>query len=65
MPTIERRVAALETQVSAADANLKVVLVSVGDGETEAEAMARAGCNPDDPSVMCILLVALPKPAAK
>lgn len=61
MQSIERRIAALENQVSAANANLKVVLVCVRDGETEAEAMARAGCVPDDPGVMCVLLVAPPE----
>lgn len=59
MQNLEKRVAALESHVGAANANLKVMLVGVNEGETEADAMARVGCNPDDPGVMCILLVAL------
>ena len=58
MQNLEKRIAALESQSGIADENLKVVLVGVDKGETQAEAMARAGYVPDDPCVMCVLLVA-------
>lgn len=43
MQAIEKRIAALESQGSAANANLTVMLVAVNEGETEVEAMACAG----------------------
>ena len=58
MQSLEKRLAALESQIRTADANVKVVLVAVLMGETGAEALARAGCVPDDPGVMCVLLIA-------
>ena len=58
MQNLENRIAALESQSRIADENLKVVLVSADTGETQAEAMARADYMPDDPCVMCVLLVA-------
>ena len=58
MQNLEKRIAALESQSRIADENFKVVLIDVGRGETQAEAMARAGYVPDDPGVMCVLLVA-------
>ena len=64
MQSLEKRIAALESQSSTANENLKVVLVCVGKDEAPAESLARAGCVPDDPSVMCVLLVAPPETAA-
>ena len=57
MQNLEKRIAALESQSRIADENFKVVLIDVGRDETQAQAMARAGCVPDDPGVMCVLLV--------
>ena len=62
MPTIERRIAVLEGYINSGDGISKTVLVCVREGETQGEALARVGCSPDDPKVMCILLIAMPKP---
>ena len=58
MQNLEKRIAALESQSRIVDENFKVVLIEVGWDETRAVAMARAGCVPDDPGVICVLLVA-------
>ena len=46
MPSIERRVSALEAQANAADGALKFVWME--QGETEADALKRAGIAPED-----------------
>ena len=55
MQSIERRIAALESNSSAVDASLKVVFVEAG--ETEADAIKRAGYPPDAADVMCVVFV--------
>lgn len=60
MPTIERRIAALESQAGSASTISKAVLVCVHEGETQDQALARVGCSSDDPNMMCIFLVAMP-----
>jgi hypothetical protein len=63
MPTIEQRIAALEGQAGSASTISKAMLICVRNGETHEEALARVGCNPDDPNMMCIFLVPLSKSA--
>lgn len=55
MQSIERRIAALESNASAVDASLKVVFVEAG--ETEADAIKRAGYPPNAADVMCLVFV--------
>ena len=60
MPSLEKRIAALESQASTGDASLKLVFVE--DGETSAQAMSRAGYLPDAVNVICVVFDSPPEP---
>jgi hypothetical protein len=57
MQSLERRVCALESQVTTINAN--VFIVPVMAGETSEQAIKRAGYEPDAPGIFFVCLVAM------
>jgi hypothetical protein len=57
MPSLERRIAALEAEADKGATHMRVHIVGVKEGETSTEAIARAGHDPDAPDTLFVCLV--------